>query len=258
MKDEIPEAPNGSALPDGEFDVFVIAQRPEWKEVLVDIVKQERMDPWDIDIGRIAKRFLELINERKALNLRISANVLLAASILLRYKCDAWNIKGEKEGDPIIFIPDDIIAEPVIPELQAIARTTTRKVSLQELIDAVDSAIGKEKTRAARRPMEHVVPEPLLAMIDTNPELFEQKIKAVFELVKKNADKEKLTAFSQILDENTASHVIDCLLPLLHLANSQKVAIWQEQIFGEIFIHLLEENGFEDKKPKEPKKIEAT
>jgi segregation and condensation protein A len=223
-----------------ELDLIGIAEKPEWKEILVDVVKNQNLDPWDIDLSLISQKYLERVKELKKLNLRVSANVVLASSILLRYKSDSWVLTQEETIVPIM-IPDEIYSEPIVPQLESVLRTTTRKVSLEELIAAVEDIMNKEKKKAERqsRLLERIVPDNLLEMAQ-NSEDFEKKLKENLEEIKKNVDEENLVLFSDLIEEKTSDGVINHLIPVLHLANDGKIAVWQEKAFGEIFIHLLE------------------
>jgi len=224
-----------------ELDLIGIAEKPEWKEILIDVVKNQNLDPWDIDLSLLSQKYLDKIKELKQLNLRVSANVVLAASILLRYKSDTWILTPEDIIESPIEIPDEIYSEPIVPQLESVLRTTTRKVTLEELIYAVEDIMNKEKKKAERqnRLLERIVPDSLLEMV-TNGEDFEKKLKESLEEVKRNVDEENLVLFSDLLEKKTVHDVIEHFVPLLHLANDKKISMWQEKAFGEIFIHLLE------------------
>lgn len=238
-------SPTPSAL---SLDLVDIVSKPEWKQILIDIVTKEKMDPWDIDISSLAANFLERIRKRKKLDFRIPANAVLASSILLRFKSDAWVLR-EIDVEQFVLIPDNLITEPVIPDLQPLSRVTKRKVSLEELISAVEYAMKKEKTKAKRVKLERVIPPTLMEIVGETDENFEQRLKEVYEKVKKNVDKENLVLFSDLLDKKTVEGMINYFVPLLHLANKQKVLMWQEQIFGSIYIYVPDGNG-ENIKPK--------
>jgi len=224
-----------------ELDLIGIAEKPEWKEILVEVVKKQNLDPWDIDLALVSQKYLDRVKELKQLNLRISANVVLAASILLRYKSDSWILAGQEPEQLPISIPDEIYSEPIMPQLESVLRTTTRKVTLEELMAAVEDIMTKEKKKAERqsRLLERIVPDSLLEMA-VNGEDFEKSLKESLEEIKKNIDHENLVLFSDLIEEKTAGNVIDHLIPLLHLANDGKIGMWQEKAFGEIFINLLE------------------
>jgi segregation and condensation protein A len=221
-----------------------MAEKPDWKEMLSDIVKSRNLNPWDIDIEVITNEFIRTVGEMKRLNLRVSANVILAASLLLRYKCDCWTIREQPVVEQAILIPDEIISEPVFPQLEPTVRTTTRKVTLEELISAVGEMMQREKRKASRVPVPHVVPEQLLQMVNVTGKDFETLLDDTMERVRGKADQESLVLFSDLLDEKSVKCIVNNLVPLLHLANTRRLALWQEQYFGEIFIHVL--NGDKD------------
>jgi len=185
------------------------------------------------------------VKKMKRLNLHISANVILAASILLRFKSDTIRFHEEKEEEPpAMFIPDVPYQEPVIPYLEATARVTKRKVTLNELISAVEDVMSKEKRKAQRRrqKLNVIIPEPLMEMA-TSEEDFAKKLKEVYAHVKHKADKENMALFSNLVEHKTVENVIGTLVPLLHLANNQRISMWQEEVFGEIFVLLGNGDG---------------
>ena len=87
--------------------------------------------------------------------------------------------------------------------------------------------------------IEKVVPQTLLDIAMASPENFEKELKRTFVRIKKEANGENLAMFSELVEEKSATGVINLLIPILHLANKEKIAIWQEEIFGEIFINLI-------------------
>lgn len=224
------------------LDLFKIASNPDWKEMLVDIVTGEKMDPWDIDISLLTLRFLENIKRMKELDFRIPANAILASSILLRFKSDSWTLLEEEvRFDEGIYIPDQLITEPIIPELIPITRITKRKVTLDELISSIEDAIKKEKKKATKSSVQSLIPKTLIDIVEQD-ENFEKRLEDMYKKVRTMVDKDNLVLFSQLLKEKSVEEMIDHFVPLLHLANKQKLYLWQEKIFGDIFIYLPE-NG---------------
>lgn len=52
--------------------------------ILVDMAKQGKIDPWNIDILDVTEKYLQRMIELKSLNLRVASRTLLFASILCR------------------------------------------------------------------------------------------------------------------------------------------------------------------------------
>ncbi len=230
-----------------KIDLHEISQRHDWREVLKDIVKKEKMDPWDIDVSKLVKEFIEIIRQANKMEYRIPANAILASSILLRKKSDSWILREEDESqdtwDDILITPDQIpLPREKIPEPSPKKRRTKRKVSLDELIEAVDDVIEKEKTKAIKEtkkketPIQNIVPKYMLELANTNGEDFEDRIEEIRKRIERSIDNENLTRFTEIIEEKTKDEIINTMLPVLHLANKGSISIWQEEIFGDIFI----------------------
>ena len=54
-----------------------------WKQILYDLVRNEQMNPWDIDVSVLSQKYIETIKGLKQHDFRISGKVLLAAAIRL-------------------------------------------------------------------------------------------------------------------------------------------------------------------------------
>ncbi len=55
-------------------------------EVLVQMAKQGKIDPWNIDIADIADKYMIHISESKSNNLRLSGRALFFLAVLLKLK----------------------------------------------------------------------------------------------------------------------------------------------------------------------------
>lgn len=238
-----------------DLNLREIAQRHDWREVLRDIVKKEDMDPWDIDVSKLVDEFIQTIREANRLEYRVPANAILASSILLRKKSDSWVLREEDESEIDIWgdmpmTPDQIpLPREKIPEPTPKKRVTKRKVSLDELIEAVDDVITKEKKKARKKakenksPVQNILPKQMLEMAKKDGEDFEERIEEVKGKIQEKIDGENLTRFTEIVEENTRDEIINTILPVLHLANKGTISIWQEEIFGDILIHYIQKNN---------------
>lgn len=63
-----------------------LGQELDGIELLVSMVKAEKINPWNIDIVDITDKYLQKMFKMKAQNLRITSKTLLFAAILLRMK----------------------------------------------------------------------------------------------------------------------------------------------------------------------------
>jgi len=235
-----------------EIKLEELARRHDWRELLREIVEKKDMDPWDIDIAKLVGEYIQTIQELQEMDFQVPANAVLASSILLRKKSSSWIIKGEDEEkefkywEEIPTTPDQIPpAREEILEPKPKRRKTQRKVSVDELIDAVEDVIDKEKKKARKKVKEKkevgqdIVPKQLLEIARRNTKDFEEKTKELEDKIIQKIDEENLTTFTDLIDGKEDSRkVVDTFIPLLHLADKGKVSIWQEEVFGEIFIHF--------------------
>jgi len=234
--------------PQKNVDLEHLVRQPTWKEMLLDLVVKEQLDPWNIDISVIAGKYLQHIREMKALDLHIPANLILAASILLRFKSDAVRLEEEEQ----VVESETFIAEgrpPVeIPMLSLKTRIPPkRKVTLDELVNALEEVFEQQKRREERIAQPEIPPAMVIQLPEFN---LEQRMAEMHETVKGKADAKGLVTFSQLAGRMTRENVVYALLPLLFLAQNGKINLFQEKFFGEIFVQLLEEG----ESPKEAKR----
>ena len=71
------------------MDIVMGEDEITWKTMLYDLVKAEGMDPWDIDISKLTRNFIDMIKTMKKMDLRVSGKVLLASALLLKFKSNS-------------------------------------------------------------------------------------------------------------------------------------------------------------------------
>ena len=222
-------------LPD-DMKLEKIVALPTWREMLMDLVATKKLDPWNIDIVEIATGYLEKIKKMEMLDLRVPANLILAAAILLRFKSQALRFEEEVQVvEEQTYVEED--AEPsVIPVLELQARIPpTRMVTLDELLSAMEKVFDDQKKREEKA---HRVEIPTVINIQMPEFNIEERMEKVYGKIMSEKDTEGLATFSALLDERTPVEMIATLLPLLHLVQDRRVTIFQEKTFGEIFIRV--------------------
>lgn len=205
--------------------------------MLVDLVISEELDPWDIDIGDIAKRFLERVKRMHRINLRLSGKTLLASSILLRMKSESIvprEDEEEEEEESWDEGHDELEERAEVPPISTpVRRRAGRKTTLFELIEALQRALSEEIIRK-NFPREGR-PRPKL-VIQVDEEGIKEKMAKVFEKVQKLTDIAEVIKFSDLIAERR--EIVEVLLALLYLDSQRKITIWQKELFGEIFITI--------------------
>jgi chromatin segregation and condensation protein Rec8/ScpA/Scc1 (kleisin family) len=173
----------------------------------------------------------------KVLDLHVPANIILAASILLRMKSETFKVfdipepvedTAELPGEPRI-IPD---VQPLVPRLRL---QPNRHVTLYELMSALDEVMKMKEKRelfiqASSTPMQFYI----------NEEDIDQKIEIIYNLVQARADKTGMTTFAYLSSnfDHSEKILLDLFVPLLFLAHKQRIIIMQEKFFDEILIKV--------------------
>ncbi len=227
---------------DDDKILALLVNEPSWEDVILKIVVDEGMDPWDIDICRLADRFLEFIKKAEEFDLRLPARFVLVAAILLRMKSDAIAEKEER-----ILIPEspenpeesELLRElaSIPPVSPPVKRIPVRTISLDELVLALKKAFEvkerRERRRVRRIRVEEVVGEE---------EDITRRINDLTERIKKVLEEleSERVGFSRLVSEWRREEIVSTFLPLLHLSQEGKVSLEQEELFEEIFVILRE------------------
>jgi chromatin segregation and condensation protein Rec8/ScpA/Scc1 (kleisin family) len=231
------ETANPSVAGSSAFDLQKLVTEATWRELLISLVESNQIDPWDIDIAKLVEGYMSVIKSMKLMDLRMPANFALAASILLKMKSDRFQIFAAKEEEPEPVIETGQRRLPVdVPGLVSRARMQPqRKVTLDELMEALDEAMKIEK----RSVKEREPPEQF--HLELPKEDIDQKMERTFDLVAKNADKEGIVLFGSLarLYGNTQEMLFDFFIPILFLVSKGRLGILQEEFFGDIFIKVL-------------------
>lgn len=224
------------------IELVDLIERPAWKSILIELVKSEKMDPWNIDLIELAEKYLKKINALQGKDLRIPANAILASAILLRFKARALKISSVDDEEEMFLEKKELTPEQrkeleeMLPELRVIKSTRQGKVSLDELVNAIEKMLDKNKDRFEKRALgTKEVIEFKLPYADYN---IDERIEQVFGEIKSKADSTGMLLFSHLVEGKKPAEIIDTFVPCLFLANKQKINIWQEEFFGEIFISL--------------------
>ncbi len=212
--------------------IQTIVAGSDWQEVLTNIVVEDGMDPVSVDIIKLADSFLFYMNRLKTFDFRIPARFILIAAILLRMKCELLleeeERKEEIKGEAPVPINIDNIPQ-LTPPLE---RKPTRKVTLNELITALNKAFEfKEKKDSKniriRRRVEGLL-EPA--------EDIEVRIKNVLDTILRHG---AFMKFSDIVPVWKRKEIVETFLPLLYLSNRGKIICEQEEFFKDITVRVV-------------------
>lgn len=211
-------------------------------EILVNFAKSGSINPWDIDIVEVTDKFLEKIEEMKMTDLRISGRTLLYAAILLRMKSTGIVQEEEDLEEPL---DDDLDFQDVddypVPSLP-VRRSSTRPVTLQELINELKKAERVETRRTERRRKNAERQAEIPSTDDVLEIAHEEDIKGrgeqLHELLEKMLSEKECITFSELTSQfPERSERVMTYLSLLFLASDKGVCLCQKELFGELYIY---------------------
>jgi len=217
--------------------ITLVVNEPSWEDVILKIVAEEGMDPWAVDLIRLADAFNVYLQKIGETDLRVPARFILIAAILLRMKSDILAAKrqrtvlseSEKPPDPML----KILAE--VPPLQPpLKRIPLGSVTVDELISALKKAFEVKERRTIRkdrlrRAVAQVLPVDQEDITDRIEKLYSQINSYLTEL-------QGSVEFSKLVKTWERRSIVRTLLPLLHLTQEGKIDHKQEQVWGEIIV----------------------
>ena len=237
--------------------IFSKADEVTWQSIIYELVKSEQMDPWDIDVSILAQKYIDMLRTLKEHDFRVSGKVLLAAAILLKMKSTKLVGEDLSELDRLLIGVEEEIEElgfdetsqiPKLGEIPALIPRTPqprkRKVSIFDLVEALERALEVKKRR-----LLHSIP-PLNLEAPKKKKDITEIIREVYGKIKSffiSALKDKLT-FSKLLPSESKEDKVHTFIPLLYLAQQNKIELVQDIPFGEIGVLLKkkEESKVED------------
>ena len=239
-------------------------------EILIKLAESGDIDPKNIDIIDVTDKFLKAIAAAPKENLRQSGRIIFHASVLLRMKAEALLAVASAEldmgGDDFIDFDEDMLAmdtdqprQITLRDLEkALVRRTNnkqnrqRKVTLQQLIDALKEAEKLEKERLEKKPRQRIQTEGYIDIKDVEDilelahdediDVTIAKVDRLLEESIKVGDALTLLKFIKMLGPK--SDWVDAFLAILFLSNAGKIILEQEEFYGPVQIIRAEEMAF--------------
>ena len=214
----------------------VILEKESWEEIIYYIVSVEKLDPWNIDLVKLAEGFVRYIKMVEYLDFRIPAKVVFVAAILLKLKASYLTIFEEvEEEEEKEKKYEELGIEPELVELGIpLRRIPKRQITLEELIYALRKALKvKERREERRKRWERRLGAEIVGEEDISKRI-ERLLREIEEVMERL--KERKVRFRDIVEEWKRDRIVEHLVPLLHLEKDKKVKTEQEKFFDEIWI----------------------
>jgi segregation and condensation protein A len=231
-----------------QFFDLITGEELSWQAIIYDLIKTEQLDPWDIDLAVLAEKYIQTIQQLEEADFFISSKVLLACSLLLRLKSeilinsyiqdlnDALYGRKDKERYELERIEIDENELPTLTPRTPMSRH--RKVTLKELMKALDHAINTENRRIKREIKGIQAKKSALQVMPKGTFIpLKVRIKTIFGIVNNHLDNDndhmKFSHLAPAKEEQLASFV-----PILHLSNNGKIFLRQPNHFEDIHMTL--------------------
>ncbi|MBI2134161.1 segregation/condensation protein A [Candidatus Woesearchaeota archaeon] len=242
------------------IDLIVGKDEVTWQSMLMNLVRSENMDPWNIDISSLTQKYISMLSKLKELDFRVSGKMVLAAAILLRIKTkklvgeDIVELERlmspkENEIDEEGFY-EDLATDERPPDggyPQLLPRTPQprkRKVSIYDLMNALQKALEVRDRRILRKPVINIkMPEKRIDITKV--------VGSVLERITSLMGSGRKVYYTELLQSQRKEDKIITFISLLYLANhdQRKIDLIQKEAFGEIEIALPQDMMNNHRKP---------
>ncbi len=223
-----------------EKDIVKIASmESNWEEVLTYITIEEGMDPWEIDIIKLADAVLDYINKMTIMDFKVPSRIIVISAILLRLKVE-FLVEEEEKKEEDEEKEEEKIDLSKVPDLETpIKRISRRKVTLDELVSALEKAFRTKEIRETKKVRARKRVEELLV----EEEDIEERIEKLYNQINGilNELKKGEITFNKLVPEWERDKIVEKFLPLLHLSQDGKVSCDQKEVFKDIYIKLKDD-----------------
>ena len=219
-----------------------------WQSMLYELVRQENMNPWDINVSELSKKYISMLKNMKALDFRITGKVVLAAALLLRFKSSRLvgedmdeldRLMAPEQEEDVDRFYDDIESEfsKELPQesydlMPRTPQPRKRKISIYDLVSSLQKALEVKERRVLRN-----IPAAKIEIPEKGVDI-SSRIRDVYSRITDFFKQKKRITFSDLVPSNNKENKVYTFIPLLHLSNhdQRKIDMKQEEHFGEIEI----------------------
>ncbi len=215
-----------------------------WQEVLACLTAD--MDPWSIDIAKLAQRYRSYIASLSQLHYEVSGQMVLTCSILLRMKSDILLEMGRPtERNELLAELEEAVEEaaseweePLVPPEFSLPlqRYTRRRVTISDLRIALAYAMKVTRRRIQRHLGEE--DEDDLSYLQAEDEDISERLHGLFSTIKQMLSGRNTLSFFRLLRQGDKEERVRKFVEVLHLIAQGKVSCEQQEFLGDILISI--------------------
>ncbi|OLS30206.1 MAG: hypothetical protein ThorAB25_11480 [Candidatus Thorarchaeota archaeon AB_25] len=194
--------------------------------LLTDVLQLDKVDPWNVDVGKLVGGFLDEMKRLGDIDFRISGNALYSASVIFMRKTrelvELGLLPPEEEEDE---------GDLVIPLIRPPFRLTNRRVTIEELLVAMDHVLSKgsrqRSTPTKRRYSSKA--DSLTFQMNIDQANIEETIADVYEDLCRILKVGEVSKFVDVLMNNTRQEIVRVFFSLLFLFARAYIDIWMDE-----------------------------
>lgn len=224
-------------------------------DLLVHLIKQSKMDIYDINIAQITGQYVDFIKSMEEMNLDIASEYLVMAAELIEMKSrHLIPNKEESEEDEFVENSEEELKRKII-EYKAYKDSVERFKDLENTRHEVytkspekisefsdkklvnqDSVSIFDLLKALENVMERVeYSKPMTSKVTKKEFSIRERIIEIRTLLIKN----KKIKFVELFEEVNRGFVIVTFLSILTMANDNEIKLTQDNNFGEIYLERV-------------------
>ena len=204
------------------------------------------MEPWNVDVGKLVVGFLNEMKRMGDIDFRISGNALYSASVIFMRKTRELVELG-------ILPPEtDVDDEELeIPLIRPPFRLTNRRVTIEELLIAMDHVLSKgPRTRRTPTKRQYRSKDDTISLtMNVNQANIEETIAEVYEDLQKLMKVGDISKFTDILMNNTRKEIVRIFFSILFLYARAFIDIWMDE--NVIWIKMVEPPEVDEEESEE-------
>ncbi len=228
-------------------------------EILFEMAKSGKIDPWNIDIADVTDKYLQKLVELKANNLKLTGRTLFFAALLLRLKSDVLegiNVFEEKPEeaqflDEISDFEEDsesinynnvISLDEVLERRTSVRLYKNRVVTLEELVkqlefyEKIDRRLAlrnkQKKSVGKYRSYENFTPEDIINM--AHDEYIETSVSKIQQSLEKLFETDSKIELNELIDAGMDK--VSVYIALLFLASRSRIDLVQDEFYSDLYI----------------------
>ena len=222
-------------------------------DLLLHLIKESKVDIWDIKIVDITDQYLNYIKSMEELNLNIASEYLVMASELIEMKSKMLLPRYEEEQEEELDPREQLIQKLIeyqkykemtknFKELEEVRHEVYTKTpeSLKEYVEE-GTVIASDVTlddlmSAFQKFLDRKKQEKPLSTTVTKKEItVEERRNSIRNILKEK----KKVDFFELFEEFTKEYIVVTFLAVLEMAKKQELTIYQENNFDNIICEVI-------------------